>query len=326
MARQHTQQSMINKQLKVKPGEPLSQNALFSSESHLYNLGVFDWAEVDPKRAITDQHQEDVVVKVHEGKRNSIVYGFGFQVVNRGGSVPSGTVVVPGIPPVGLPPNFRTSEKTFWGPEGTFEYTRRNLRGRARVVHGQRVCRTAGPAGQLRLHRPFVPRQQLEGQRHPLRRTQQPESHIHRANWKPGLSLEKPLNAKKTTHLFLRYNFQLTRISNLLIPELVPPNQLNVHLSTVSASWIHDTRDNVLDAHRGIYQSYELGVNPVMAGLELQLRHVSGTDRVLQGHRQRDRLGEQHPGGTGAGLCRQRSAAQPAFLLRRRQHVARISA
>src|SRR5204862_1105249 len=90
--------------------------------------GVFDWAEIDPRRQITTQTEEDIVVKVHEGKRNSLTYGFGFEVINRGGSVPSGTVAVPGLPPVGLPSTFKTSEKTFWGPRGTFEYTRRNFR------------------------------------------------------------------------------------------------------------------------------------------------------------------------------------------------------
>ena len=76
----------------------------------------------------------------------------------------------------------------------------------------------------------------------------------------------KTLHGKKTTNLFLRYNFQYTHISNLLIPDLVPPNQLNVHLSTLSASWVHDTRDDVLDAHRGIYLNYEIGVSPYWLG------------------------------------------------------------
>ena len=62
------------------------------------------------------------------------MYGFGFQVLNRGGSIPSGTVAVPGVPPVGLPKNFVTSQKTFWDQMGPFEYTRRNLRGRAESV------------------------------------------------------------------------------------------------------------------------------------------------------------------------------------------------
>ena len=49
--RQHTQQAMINRQLRVRSGRATQREyMLFSSESHLYNLGIFDWAEVDPKR------------------------------------------------------------------------------------------------------------------------------------------------------------------------------------------------------------------------------------------------------------------------------------
>src|SRR5207237_4420734 len=80
-------------------------------------------------RQITTQTEEDVLVKVHEAKRNQIRYGFGFEVINRGGSVPSGTVALPGLPPVGLPSSFKTSQKTFWGPRATFQYTRKNFRG-----------------------------------------------------------------------------------------------------------------------------------------------------------------------------------------------------
>ncbi len=281
--RQHTQQSMINKQIKVSSGKPLSQNALFSSESHLYNLGIFDWAEVTPRRPITDQNQEDVVVKVHEGKRNSIVYGFGFQVVNRGGSVPSGTVVVPGIPPVGLPPNFRTSEKTFWGPDGTFEFTRRNLRGRAESFTFSAFAGRLDQRGSLSYTEPSLRGGSWNGSAilSGEHNSQNPIFTARIGNL--GYQLEKALNAKKTKHLFLRYNFQLTRISNLLIPDLVPPDQLSVHLSTLSASWIHDTRDNVLDAHRGIYQSYELGVNPAWLGSNFSFARFLGQTAYYKG-------------------------------------------
>jgi outer membrane protein assembly factor BamA len=281
--REHTRQSVINRQLKVKSEEPLSENALFSSESHLYNLGVFDWAEVAPKRSIIDQGQEEVVVKVHEGKRNSVVYGFGFQVVNRGGSVPSGTVVVPGIPPVGLPPTFKTSEKTFWGPDGTFEYTRRNLRGRAESFTFSAFAGRLDQRGSLSYTNPsffdssWKSSAILSGEHN----SQNPIFTARIGNL--GYQLEKSLNAKKTTHLFLRYNFQLTRISNLLIPDLVPANQLSVHLSALSASWIHDTRDNVLDAHRGIYQSYELSVNPAWLGSNFSFASFLGQTAYYKG-------------------------------------------
>ncbi len=274
--RQHTKQSIINKQLQIKSDEPLSENALFSSEGHLYNLGVFDWAEVAPMRPITDQNHENVVVKVHEGKRNSIVYGFGFQVVNRGGSVPSGTVVVPGIPPVGLPPNFRTSEKTFWGPDGTFEYTRRNLRGRAQSFTISAFAGRLDQQASLSYTDPSFRGSSwkssaiLSGEHD----SQNPIFTARIGNL--GYQLERALNAKKTTHLFLRYNFQLTRISNLLIPDLVPPDQLNVHLSTLSANWVYDTRDNVLDAHRGLYQTYQLSVNPAWLGSNFSFANFVG--------------------------------------------------
>jgi outer membrane protein assembly factor BamA len=274
--RQHTRQSLIERQLKISAGEPLSENALLSSESHLYNLEIFDWAEVAPKATITEQSHEDVVVKVHEAKRNTIVYGFGFQVLNRGGNIPSGTVVVPGLPPVGLPTSFKPNQQTFWGPDGTFEYTRRNLRGRAEYFV------VSAYAGRLDQRLDFAYTQPS------LRNSSWKGSAILSAEHNAtnpiftarignlGYQLQKPLNAKKTTNLFLRYNFQLTRISNLLIPELVPPNQLNVHLSTLSASWIHDTRDNVLDAHRGIYETVQFGVNPAWLGSNFSFAQFLG--------------------------------------------------
>ena len=264
--RQHTRQSMIDRQLRVRSGEPLSENNMLLSESHLYNLGIFDWAEVDPKRAITDQHDEDVVVKVHESKRNSIVYGFGFQVVNRGGSVPSGTVAVPGIPPVGLPKNFITSEKTFWGPEGTFEYTRRNVRGRAESYTFSAYAGRLDQRGNFTYTDPYLFGSKWTGSAL-LSAEHDSQNPIYTARLgNAGYQIQKPLNAKKTTNLFFKYNFQETRITQLLIPDLVPPDQLNVHLSTLTASFIHDTRDNALDAHRGFYESYQIGVNPAWLG------------------------------------------------------------
>ena len=61
----------------IVPGHPLTETDSCSPpESKLYNhTGVFDWAEVDPRRQITTQTSEDVLVKVHEAKRNQMTYG-----------------------------------------------------------------------------------------------------------------------------------------------------------------------------------------------------------------------------------------------------------
>ncbi len=132
LGRDHTQQRLIDRDVAdIHPDQPLTETKIFTASSNLYNhSGVFDWAEVDPKRQITTQTSEDVLVKVHEAKRNEFTYGFGFELIRRGGSIPGGTAGVPNLPPIGLPSDFKTSETTFYGPRGSFQYTRNNLRGK----------------------------------------------------------------------------------------------------------------------------------------------------------------------------------------------------
>ncbi len=267
LGRQHTRPELIDRQVPFATGDPLSENAMLKSETELYNLEVFDWAEVDPKAPVTDAtKQDDVLVKVHERKRRSIQLGFGFEVINRGGSVPSGTVLVPGIPPVGLPNNFKTSQQTFWGPRGLFEYTRRNVRGRGESLTVTGYAATLDQRAGLSYTDPYFRGTNWKGSALASieRNAENPIFTARLGNI--GYQFSRALNAKKTTNIFFRYNFQINRISNLLIPELVPPNQLNVRLSTLSASYIHDTRDNVLDAHRGWYESVEFDVNPSWLG------------------------------------------------------------
>jgi outer membrane protein assembly factor BamA len=81
-----------------------------------------------------------------------------------------------------------------------------------------------------------------------------------------GYQLQRPLNRDQTQNLFFRYNFSETGLTNLLIPELVPARDRHVRLSTLSVSYIRDTRDNPIDAHKGVYESYELDFNPRVLG------------------------------------------------------------
>jgi translocation and assembly module TamA len=55
-------------------------------------------------------------------------------------------------------------------------------------------------------------------------------------------------------------------LTNLLVPGLVLPEDQNVRLSTITGSFSRDTRDNPLDAHVGIYESFEVDLNPSALG------------------------------------------------------------
>ncbi len=168
---QRTRPEIIARNANIKTGKPLSETALLRGESQLYTLGVFDWASVDTRRPVSEDPAADVLVKLHESKRNSIAYGFGFQVINRGGSIPSGTIALPGLPPVGLPTKFATSQQTFWGPEGSIEYTRRNFRGRAETITVAAFGGRLDQRGLSELDKPHNLEHRMELDGHICRRT-----------------------------------------------------------------------------------------------------------------------------------------------------------
>src|SRR5258708_39805804 len=55
-------------------------------------------------------------------------------------------------------------------------------------------------------------------------------------------------------------------LSHLLVPDLVLPQDRNIHLSTLSGTLIRDTRDRPLDAHRGVFATLNGGITPVALG------------------------------------------------------------
>lgn len=276
LGRLQTTQTFINKNTYLPVGRPLTETEMLKSESMLYQPGIFDWAEVDPRRQITTQSQEDVVIKVHEAKRNTLVYGFGFEVINRGGSVPSGTVAVPGVPPIGLGKAFKTSQKTFWGPRGSLEYTRKNIFGKAESMTFSVLGARLVQRGQAEFDDPnflyssWKASVLLSGEHNS-------ENPIFSSRLgQGGLQFEKPLNALKTQNLFVRYTFKETGISNLLIPQLVPTADLHVRLSTLTANYVRDTRDSSLDAHKGIYESFQVDLNPSYLGSSVDFTRMLG--------------------------------------------------
>jgi outer membrane protein assembly factor BamA len=278
LGRSHTQQRLIDQDISsIRPDHPLTETELLTAGSKLYDhTGVFDWAEVNPKRQITAQTKEDVLVNVHEAKRNDFTYGFGFEVINRGGSIPSGTVALPNLPPVGLPSNFTTSQVTFYGPRGSAQYTRNNLRGK-----GESISLTA-----------FAGRLDQRGAVYYI------DPNLHWSLWKATVSftaerneenpifssqqevasyqLQRFLDSAKKNLLSMRYSFSQTDLTRIEIPALVLTQDQHVRLSTVAANFTRDTRDNVLDEHKGVLQSLELDLNSTKLGSSVNFVKLTG--------------------------------------------------
>ena len=300
-----TKTSLIEHTVGLSAEAPLSESKMLAAESELYNLGILDWAEVGPRRAqsvtaqLVDPPQaagpansdpagqtqgrepalvqdrsaeasqdqaEEVLVKVHESQRNLIEYGGGLEIVSRGGTPPGGAIVLPGLAPIPVGKNFTTSERRFFGPRGSFSYTRQNMRGRGETFTASILGSRLDNRGTLSYG---VPRIWGTNWSSLLSGTGEHSTlnPIFAATFGDGsFQLQRNLNPERTQTLILRYRLRRTVLSHLLIPDLVLPEDRAVRLSTLSASYIRDTRDKPLDAHRGIYQTLDFGVTSTALG------------------------------------------------------------
>lgn len=265
LGEQRTKEWFTRRAAEIEANQPLSQGKLLESESRLYNLGVFDWVSIGPRRPITDQTDEKVLVRVHEARRNSVIYGVGFEAARRGGSLRSGTVVLPGLPPISLG-NLKidAKEKTFLSPRGSIEYIRRNIRGQGETFSVATRLARLQQRGIFTFTDPHFlgTRWSSLVSTYAERTSENPVFTARRFD--SSFQLENRLS--ETTTLLLRYGFRRVSLSRLLIADLVPASDQSVRLSTLSTSWVRDTRDKPLDAHRGVFQTLDFGVTPKVLG------------------------------------------------------------
>jgi len=273
----HTRTSYIARTANIGPENPLSQTELLSAESKLYDVGVFDYASVGPVKPVTNETDEAVVANVHESKRNTITYGFGLEYDRRAGSIPSGTAAIPGLPPIGLgKTKFTTSEKAFVGPRGTVEFIRRNMRGLGETMSMSALVGRLDQKGVFQYTDPHFRATHwrslfsASGER-------TSENPLFTARLGQGsFQLERYINRAETKTLQVRYSFSRTSLSNLLIPDLVLAQDRNVRLSTLSAALITDTRDKALDAHKGLYQTFNFDLTPRAIGSNFNFTRFLG--------------------------------------------------
>jgi outer membrane protein insertion porin family len=284
LGQQRTKQRLIDRDIaEIRKGRPLTESELLTSGSKLYNhTGVFDWAEVDPKEPVTTQTTDDVLVKVHESNRNEFTYGFGFEVIDRGGSIPSGTVALPNLPPIGLPSNFTTSQTTFYGPRGTFQYTRNNLFGKGESLSltgfaGRLDQRGAvyyiDPNFRWSLWKATTSFSVERNEENPIFSSQEEQA---------TLQVQHALDKGRKTIFFAQYGFSQVDLTRILIPSLVPTPDQHVRLSTLTGNITRDTRDSPLDEHRGMLDSLEVDFNTSKLGSSVDFAKLTAQASIYR--------------------------------------------
>jgi outer membrane protein assembly complex protein YaeT len=114
---EHTRDYVVQRELQVREKDPLSQQDILSTQTRLYDLGIFSQVDTAVQNPEGTDPQKNVLVQVQEAKRYTFTYGFGLEFQT---SQPAGTTSPQGTTGV--------------SPRVEFDVTRLNVGGRNQTV------------------------------------------------------------------------------------------------------------------------------------------------------------------------------------------------
>jgi len=244
----HTRTNVIQREVQVKPAQPLRQGQVVDSQRRLYNLGVFNRVTISPQNPTGTDPDKDMVVLVEEARRYTIAYGGGFEVQRLASTTNP------------------TAGEIQAAPRGIFEITKLNLTGRADSLSFKLRGSTLQGRALLGYTAPNTfgdPKLSIQTTAF-AERTQDINTFTE-THYEGSVQLTDQLS--HATTLLFRYSFRKILVSNLNIPpQEIPLFQQPTLVSEFSASWVRDTRDNPADATKGWLNSANIGIADTYIG------------------------------------------------------------
>jgi outer membrane protein assembly complex protein YaeT len=114
---EHTRDYVLQRELQVHEGQPLSQQDLLNTQTRLYDLGIFSQVDTAVQNPEGTDPQKNVLVQVQEARRYTFTYGIGLEFQT---GQPAGTTAPQGTTGV--------------SPRVAFDVTRLNVGGRNQTL------------------------------------------------------------------------------------------------------------------------------------------------------------------------------------------------
>ena len=90
LGNEHVRPGLVNRELLIHEGEPVSQSAIQNSQRRLYDLGIFNQVQITPQDQPASESEKTLLVGLEESKRWILGYGGGFEVQQLGSNQPRG--------------------------------------------------------------------------------------------------------------------------------------------------------------------------------------------------------------------------------------------
>jgi len=248
-----TRESLIDKRISPKPGDPLSQQSIAASQQKLYDLGIFSKVQTAIQNPGGDEDQKYVLFQVDEASRYSMTLGFGAQLARIGGGVttfdnPAGS--------------------TGFAPRVSVGISRLNLFGLGQTLSLNTLISTIEQRAVLTYLMPrFVGYDNLTLTVSGLFDNAYDIRTFAQQRAEGSVQLAQRLSRQYQ----LQYRFALRHvtISSLKISsELIPLLSQPVRVGIASMTFIQDRRDDPVDSHRGMYNTIDVGLAARQFGSE----------------------------------------------------------
>ena len=112
----HTRDYVVQREIQVTAGEPLSQQDLLDTQSKLYDLGIFSQVDTAVQNPEGSDPQKNVLIQAQEAKRYTFTYGIGLEFET---GLPSGTKAPAGTTGVSPRVGFDVTRLNMWGRDQT---------------------------------------------------------------------------------------------------------------------------------------------------------------------------------------------------------------
>jgi outer membrane protein assembly complex protein YaeT len=261
----YTRPDTVVRAITLHPGDPLNMSALAETQRNLYEYALFNEVNTAVQNPAGGEIYKTVLLQTTEARRWTMTYGFGFEAQT---GQPQNNCK--GITQTGATCN--PNGKTGISPRVLFDLTRNNLFGREQSASLRTTYGLLEQNVNLLFQNPhFLGNRDFAltfsgGYASSQDVTTYVASKLE-ASVRLTEHFSKPNSLfSKANTLIYDYSFRRVKVSEDSLqvgPTEIAPLAAAVRVAGPGVTWIRDTRDSPIDAHKGIYSSFqEFNSNP----------------------------------------------------------------
>jgi outer membrane protein assembly complex protein YaeT len=256
-----THESLVDKQIEIKEGQPLSQTQRLDTQRNLYDLGIFNRVDMAVQNPDGQESGKTMLLQVEEAGRWSLSTGFGLELARLGGGQisldePQGTQTV--------------------SPRVSFDATRVNLGGTGQTLAFKTLVSTFQQRASITLTSPRIfDHPKLTMYLTTLADRTSDVRTFTAERYEASASLAWKRNRHDTVIYRMFYRrVQVDAESLKIDPLLIPIDSKPVRVAGPQITFLRDHRDNPADSERGYYFSADVSVAGSYFGSQTNFTHL----------------------------------------------------